>query len=99
MNGGKDQVTVNDPWLATLYSYSGYPLTHCVSTREQTEWTFSKLPLLDFECLQEEYNREDFAMHMRPWIGALKCIQHAQARAKRDCLGIWSGTQYRMEDK
>jgi len=85
------EIEVTDWILASLISYSGYPIFRCTSDggNQNTTWVFKNVPSEDLKILEEEVTRYDTSVMLLPFLSALKTVQEVQKRAKRN-MGMFS---------
>ncbi len=90
--GFKDEVTVSDVFVATMFQYNGCP---CVKVEgfgnSDMTYTF-RVPQFDAQIIQEELTA-NIAVYVNDWIKALKHIQRLQKAAK-DSGGVWTSPEY-----
>jgi hypothetical protein len=88
----RDEVSTNDPFLATMFDYNGLPCIRVTgSTNQDVQWTF-RVKEMDAKIIQEEF-AANIAVFVNDWIAALKHIQGLQ-RTCKGLGGVWTSPEY-----
>jgi hypothetical protein len=86
-------VELTDFWEATMCKYIGGYLI-AVQTGSSATYKF-EVAEFDWKSALEEFSREDCQVLVKPWIAALKSVQHFEKLARADRLsGRWQSPNY-----